>query len=59
MNQRITYEQVQRAIQTMPDLVDVIRMLEPKLAQMAASGVMARFDLCRPDYVGVHWDRGN
>lgn len=55
----ITYQQVQRAMQTMPDLVDVIRQFAPLLIEMAAEGRCVERDLCRPRAVGFHWSRGN
>lgn len=59
MSGRITYEQVQRAQRTMPDLVDVVRTFAPLLIEMAHEGRCVEHDLCRERSVGFHWSRGN
>lgn len=60
MEERVTYEQVQRAIKEMPDLIDLIRWLRPQVEAIQASGgrnvVEDRFQGKR---LGLHWDRGN
>lgn len=59
MTERITYEQVQRAMQTMPDLVDVIRWLRPQIEDLGREGKMAVCDHLTANTVGLAWDRGN
>lgn len=60
MPERITYEQVRRAMATMPDLVDVIRLLRSQVeAIQADGGHNVRHDLLREHRIGLHWDRGN
>lgn len=55
----VTYEQVQRAMAQMPDLVDIVRTFEPQLRQMAAEGRTVTHDLCTPSAIGFHWLKGN
>lgn len=45
---------------TMPDLVDVIRLLRSQVeAIQADGGHNVRHDLLREHCIGLHWDRGN
>ena len=59
MTEPVTYEQVRRAMATMPDLVDVIRQFAPQLEQMRREGRQVEQDSCRPHAIGFHWSRGN
>ena len=57
--QRITYEQVQRAMKEMPDLVEIIRWLRPEVEDIQRDGRNVRHDRLNGTKVGLHWDRGN
>ena len=59
LTERISYAQVQRCMRELPDLVDVIRWLEPQIQRLQASGLNVRHDLMRENHVGLRWDRGN
>ena len=58
--ERITYEQVQRAMKEMPDLVEIIRWLRPQVEDIQRNGTRnVRHDRLNGTKVGLHWDRGN
>jgi hypothetical protein len=57
--QAITYEQVRRFQDRCPDMVHILQLFEPQLAQMRRQGLQAEDVTCTPHAISFHWSRGN